>query len=56
MTGIALLSSMPGVIAHLSEEMQSKVRIRTVPDDDVDYDRSRRDLNADLKSAGWTNG
>jgi citrate synthase len=56
MTGIALLSSMPGVIAHLSEEMQGKVRIRTVADDDVHYDRSRRDLAADLKSAGWTNG
>jgi citryl-CoA lyase len=56
MTGIALLSSMPGVIAHLSEEMQSKVRIRAVADNDVDYDRSRRDLAADLKSAGWANG
>ena len=56
MTGIALLSSMPGVIAHLSEEMQSKVRIRAIPDEAVDYERSRRDLAADLKAAGWTNG
>jgi citryl-CoA lyase len=56
MTGIALLSSMPGVIAHLSEEMQSKTRIRTIADSDVDYDRSRRDLGADLKAAGWTTG
>ena len=55
MTGIALLSSMPGVIAHISEEMQSKVRIRTVPDEAVDYERSRRDLGADLKAAGWPN-
>jgi citrate synthase len=54
MTGIAVLSSMPGVIAHVSEEMQSKVRIRTVPDEAVDYDRQRRNLSGDLKSAGWT--
>lgn len=54
MTGIALLSSMPGVIAHVSEEMQSKIRIRTVPDDTVDYNRQRRNLEGDLKTAGWT--
>lgn len=53
MTGIALLSSMPGVIAHISEEMQGKVRIRTVPDEAVNYERSRRDLGADLKAVGW---
>jgi citryl-CoA lyase len=53
MTGIALMSSMPGVIAHVSEELQSKVRIRTVPDEAVDYQRSRRDLGGDLKEAGW---
>lgn len=54
MTGIALLSSIPGVIAHVSEEMQSKVRIRTVPDEAVDYEHQRRDLVADLKAGGWT--
>jgi citrate synthase len=53
MTGIALISSMPGVIAHISEEMQSKVRIRTVPDENVDYTRERRNLKADLNAAGW---
>jgi citryl-CoA lyase len=54
MTGIALLSSIPGVIAHVSEEIQGKVRIRTVPDQAVEYDRTRRDLAADLKVSGWT--
>jgi citryl-CoA lyase len=54
MTGIALLSSIPGVIAHVSEEMQSKVRIRTVPDEAVHYEHPRRDLAADLKAGGWT--
>lgn len=53
MTGIAILSSMPGVIAHISEEIDSKVRIRTAPDEAVDYVRQRRDLNADLLAGGW---
>jgi citryl-CoA lyase len=56
MTGIAMLSSMPGVIAHISEELQGKVRIRTVPDEAVDYDRQRHDLNADLAAGGWGPG
>lgn len=54
MTGIALISSMPGVIAHISEELNSKVRIRTVPDADVDYERPRHDLAQDMKAKGWT--
>jgi citryl-CoA lyase len=54
MTGVALLSSMPGVIAHVSEELQSKVRIRTIPDEAVEYQRPRHDLGDDLKAAGWT--
>ena len=53
MTGIALISSMPGVIAHISEEIQSKVRIRVVPDESVNYARERRDFSQDLKAAGW---
>jgi citryl-CoA lyase len=53
MTGIAILSTVPGVIAHISEETESKVRIRTIPDEAVEYDRRRRDLDADLKEKGW---
>ena len=53
MTGIALISSIPGVIAHVSEELASKVRIRTVPDELVDYSHERRNLEADLTKAGW---
>jgi citryl-CoA lyase len=53
MTGVALLSSIPGVVAHISEELASKVRIRTVPDELVDYAAERRDLEADLIKAGW---
>lgn len=54
MTGIAILSTVPGVIAHVSEEIQGNVRIRTVPDDAVEYDHRRRDLAVDLKEKGWS--
>jgi len=53
MTGIAILSSVPGVIAHVSEEIQGKVRIRTVPDEAVEYDHRRRDLKADMAAGDW---
>jgi citryl-CoA lyase len=54
MTGIALISSLPGVIAHISEEIESKTRIRIIPDEVAYYPRERRDLEADLAAAGWT--
>jgi len=53
MTGIAIMSTVPGVIAHIAEELHGKVRIRTVPDEAVAYDRRRRDLELDMKAKGW---
>lgn len=54
MTGLAVLSTMPGVIAHISEELQSGVPIRVVPDESVEYtDQPRRDFDADREDAGW---
>lgn len=53
MTGIALISSLPGVVAHVSEELQTKTRIRIVPDEVAYYPRVRRDLEANLAAAGW---
>lgn len=53
MTGIALISSLPGVVAHVSEEMQSNVRIRVVPDAIASYPRERRSFAEDLVAAGW---
>jgi citrate synthase len=53
MCGISLLSTMPGVIAHISEEIQSGVRNRIVPDSHVEYAQQRRDFEADLRAAGW---
>lgn len=54
MTGVAVLSTLPGVIAHVSEELASGRRIRTVPDDQVDYSAVvPRDFAADRSAAGW---
>jgi citrate synthase len=53
MTGLALLSTFPGVIAHVSEELRSGVINRIVPDSHADYGRERRNLAADMAEAGW---
>lgn len=53
MAGIAIMSSLPGVIAHISEELQSKKRIRIVPDEIASYSRARHDLGQALARAGW---
>jgi citrate synthase len=54
MTGVAVMSTLPGVIAHISEELRSGTRIRVVPDDDVDYGAvAPRELGADRAAAGW---
>ena len=53
MTGLAVLSTLPGVIAHVSEELASGRRIRTVPDDQVEYALDARDFGADRNTAGW---
>lgn len=53
MCGLALLSTMPGLIAHISEELQSGVRNRLVPDTHVQYSSGRRQLSRDMAAAGW---
>ncbi|TCM74932.1 citryl-CoA lyase [Rhizobium sp. BK068] len=53
MCGLAILSTVPGLIAHISEELESGVRNRLVPDTHVEYTHERRDLASDLESAGW---
>jgi len=53
MAGVAIMSSFPGVIAHISEELQSKVRIRIVPDEIASYPRARADLAGEMAKAGW---
>jgi citryl-CoA lyase len=56
-TGLAVLSTMPGVIAHISEELRTGRPIRVVPEAMVDYgDRSEHDFATDRRSAGWPDG
>jgi citryl-CoA lyase len=56
-TGVAILSTMPGLIAHISEELQVGRRIRVVPRDDVRYDvEEGRDYRGDRHAAGWAEG
>ncbi|MER8001022.1 citryl-CoA lyase [Streptomyces sp. NPDC095613] len=53
-TALAVMGTLPGVVAHISEEYASGKVGRVVPVKDVSYTVPRRDLPADLKAAGWT--
>ena len=56
-TGLAVLSTMPGVIAHISEELRTGRPIRVVPEAMVDYgDGAEHDFATDRRSAGWPDG
>lgn len=52
-TALAIIGTLPGVVAHISEEWRSGKVQRLIPPDTVDYDVPRRDLHADLAAAGW---
>ncbi len=51
-TGVAILSTMPGVVAHISEELTSRRPIRVVERSQVTYDVPPRDFRADARVAG----
>ncbi|MEU0190955.1 citryl-CoA lyase [Streptomyces afghaniensis] len=53
-TALTLIGTLPGVVAHISEEYASGTVGRVIPAEDVSYAVPRRDLAADLKAAGWT--
>lgn len=53
MTGLAILSTIPGVIAHVSEELRSGKRIRAVRDENAKFSTEKLNLSADLKKKGW---
>ena len=56
-TGVAILSTMPGLIAHVSEELASGRPIRVVPRDEVQYDVGGvRNYARDRSAAGWHDG
>lgn len=53
MEGLAVLSTFPGLIAHISEEMQGGAINRMVKAEDVENCTPRRSLKDDLISSGW---
>lgn len=52
-TALTVMGTLPGVIAHLSEERASGRVGRIIPSVDVTYDVPRRELKPDLEAAGW---
>jgi citryl-CoA lyase len=52
-TGLAILSTIPGVIAHVAEEVRQGRPIRTVPEGTAEYDMSEKNFNQDWSDAGW---
>lgn len=55
-TALAILGTLPGVIAHISEEFTSGKAQRLIPPSTANYAVGRRDLASDLKEAGWPAG
>lgn len=53
MEGLAILSTFPGLIAHISEEIQSGAINRIVAPANAEYVSERKDVAADLTAAGW---
>lgn len=53
-TALAIMGTLPGVIAHISEEFASGKVQRLIPPATADYNVERRDLATDLDAAGWS--
>ncbi|MFF2244317.1 citryl-CoA lyase [Arthrobacter sp. NPDC058130] len=52
-TGLAILSTLPGVVAHVAEELRQGRPIRTVPEGSAEYDLSEKNFKKDWSDAGW---
>jgi citryl-CoA lyase len=52
-TALAVIGTLPGVAAHITEELRSKKSVRIIPADAADYVVPDRNLNGDLAAAGW---
>lgn len=52
-TALAILGTIPGVVAHISEEFASGRVQRLIPPETVDYRVPRRDVATDLAALGW---
>lgn len=54
MEGLALMSTIPGLIAHISEEIQTGAINRLVPAENTACQVEKRNLQTDLAAVGWT--
>jgi citryl-CoA lyase len=52
-TALAIIGTLPGVVAHISEEFASRKVQRLIPPENVDYDVPHRNLHEDLAALGW---
>lgn len=52
-TGVITISTLPGVVAHVSEELRTGRPIRIIDPTQVDYQVEEQDFAADRKEAGW---
>jgi citrate synthase len=52
-TGLAVLSTLPGVIAHVAEEFRAGKPIRVVPEGTAQYDESMRNFEQERGASGW---
>lgn len=52
-TAVAAISTLPGVAAHIAEELRSGKPIRVAPEQTVEYDPRARSFEADWSAAGW---
>lgn len=52
-TALVVIGTLPGVAAHISEEITTGKPIRVIPNDQVDYEVGRRDFSGDARNAGW---
>lgn len=54
-TGLAVISTLPGVVAHISEELGDGRPIRIVPDETVAYEvAGGKNFPDDWAAAGWS--
>lgn len=52
-TALAVIGTLPGVAAHITEEITSGRLIRVIQPSEAEYDVPAHDLEADLAGAGW---
>lgn len=52
-TALAVIGTLPGVTAHVMEEIRSGALVRRIPADQADYHVPRKDLRSDAAELGW---